>query len=65
MNQSTSFVGVIDNRKVTPGIIELFLVRAYIDLKACYFDVVSLHPGGVVAAKGGVVCSLKWIVRWV
>lgn len=64
-NQSTSFVGVIDNRKVTPGITELSSVRAHIDLKACYFDVVSPHPGGAAAAKGGVVRPLKRIVRWV
>ena len=64
-NQSTSSVGVIDNRKVTPGIIELSSARAHIDLKACYFDVVSSYPGGAEAAKGGVVRPLKGIVRWV
>ena len=64
-NQSASFVGAIDNRKVTPGITELSSARAHIDLKACYFDVVSLHPGGAAAAKGGVVRPLKRIVRWV
>ena len=58
-------MGVIDNRKVTPGITELSSVRARIDLKACYFDVVSPHPGGAAAAKGGVVRPLKGIVRWV
>jgi hypothetical protein len=64
-NQSTSFMGAIDNRKVTPGITELSSARAHIDLKACYFDVVSPHPGGAAAAKGGVVRPLKRIVRWV
>jgi hypothetical protein len=58
-------MGVIDLRKVTPGITELSSVRAPIDLKACYFDVVSPHPGGAAAAKGEVVRLLKRIVRWV
>ena len=64
-NQSTFFMGVIDLRKVTPGITELSSARAHIDLKACYFDVVSPHPGGAAAAKGEVVRLLKRIVRWV
>ena len=64
-NQSAFLVGAIDNRKVTPGITELSSVRARIDLKACYFDVVSPHPGGAAAAKGEVVRLLKRIVRWV
>ena len=64
-NHSTSFVGVSDNRKVTPGITELSLARAHIDPEACYFDVVSPYPGGAAAAKGGVVRPLKGIVRWV
>ena len=64
-NQSTLFVGVIDNRKVTPGITELSPARAHIDLEACYFDVVSPYPGGAAAAKGGAVRPLKGIVRWV
>ena len=42
-------MGVIDNRKVTPGITELSPARARIDLEACYFAVVSPYPGG--AAK--------------
>ena len=58
-------MGVIDLRKVTPGITELSSVRAPIDLMACYFDVVSPHPGGAAAAKGEVVRLLKRIVRWV
>jgi hypothetical protein len=48
-------MGVIDNRKVTPGITESSPARAHIDLEACYFDVVSPHPGGAAAAKWG--CS--------
>ena len=64
-NQSTSFMGVIDNRKVTLGIIELSPARAHIDLVACYFDVVSSQPPGAAAGKGGVVSQLKGIVRWV
>ena len=47
--------GVIDNRKVTSGIIELSPARAHIDLVACYFDVVSSQPPGAAAGKGG--CS--------
>ena len=58
-------MGVIDNRKVTPGITELSSVRARIDLKACYFDVVSSYPGPAAGPKGGVVRPLKGIVRWV
>ena len=64
-NQSTLFMVAIDNRKVTPGITESSPARAHIDLEACYFDVVSPHPGGAAAAKGGVVRPLKRIVRWV
>ncbi len=63
--QSTSFVGVIDDRKVTPGITELSRVRVPIDPEACYFDVGSAYPGGAQAAKGGVVRPLKGIVSWV
>ena len=55
----------VDDRKVTSGITELSSARAHIDLKACYFDVGSLHPGGAAAAKGGVVRPLKGIVSWV
>ena len=64
-NQHISFMGGVDNRKVTSGITELSPVRAHIDLEACYFDVVSSYPGGAAAAKGGVVRPLKGIVRWV
>ena len=64
-NQCTSFVGVIDDRKVTPGIIVLSPARVHIDLVACYFDVGSSYPGGEEAAKGGVVRPLKGIVSWV
>ena len=64
-NQPAFIVGAVDIRKVTPGITELSSVRAHIDLKACYFDVVSSYPGGAEAAKGGVVRPLKGIVRWV
>ena len=45
-NQCASFLGAIDNRKVTLGIIELSPARAHIDLVACYFDVVSSQPPG-------------------
>jgi len=58
-------MGVIDDRKVILGIIELLLVRVYIDLVACYFVVGSPYFGGVVVVKGGVVCLLKGIVSWV
>ena len=58
-------MGVIDDRKVTLGIIELSPARVHIDLAACYFDVGSSYPGGAAAAKGGVVRPLKRIVRWV
>ena len=58
-------MGPIDNRKVTPGIIELSPARVHIDLEACYFDVGSSYPGGAQAAKGGVVRPLKGIVSWV
>ena len=64
-NQPSSFMGLVDHRKVTPGITELSPARAHIDLEACYFDVVSPHPGGAAAAKGEVVRLLKRIVRWV
>ena len=56
---------VSDKRKVTPGITELSPARVHIDLEACYFDVGSSYPGGVEAAKGGVVRPLKGIVSWV
>ncbi len=58
-------MGPVDNRKVTPGIIELSPARVHIDLVACYFDVGSSYPGGAQAAKGGVVRPLKGIVSWV
>ena len=64
-NQSSSFMGEIDDRKVTTGITELSPARAHIDLEVCYFEVVSSYPGGAEAAKGGVVRPLKGIVRWV
>ena len=64
-NQCASFVGAIDDRKVTPGIIVLSPARVHIDLVACYFDVGSSYPGGEEAAKGGVVRPLKGIVSWV
>ena len=58
-------MGLVDHRKVTPGITELSPARAHIDLEACYFDVGSPHPGGAAAAKGEVVRLLKRIVSWV
>ena len=64
-NQPFPFVGAVDDRKVTPGIIGLSPARAHIDPEACYFDVVSPYPGGAAAAKGGAVRPLKGIVRWV
>ena len=64
-NQHIPFVGGVDNRKVTPGIIELSPARVHIDLAACYFEVGSSYPGGAAAAKGGVVRPLKGIVSWV
>ena len=64
-NLLASFMGAVDNRKVTSGIIELSPARAHIDLVACYFDVVSSQPPGAAAGKGGVVRPLKGLVRWV
>ena len=64
-NLLASFMGAVDNRKVTSGIIELSPARAHIDLVACYFDVVSSYPGSAAGPKGGVVRPLKGIVRWV
>lgn len=64
-NHCASQMGASDYREVTPGITESSPARAHIDLEACYFDVVSPHPGGAAAAKGGVVRPLKRIVRWV
>jgi hypothetical protein len=64
-NHRALHVRADDMRKVTSGITELSSARAHIDLKACYFDVVSPYPGGAAAAKGGVVRPLKGIVRWV
>ena len=78
-NQHISFMGGVDNRKVTLGIIESSPARVHnillimfdialcesIDLAACYFDVGSSYPGGAAAAKGGVVRPLKGIVSWV
>ncbi len=64
-NQPASFMGAVDNRKVTPGITELSPARVHIDPEACYFDVGSSYPGGAAAAKGGVVRPLKGIVSWV
>ena len=64
-NQHISFMGGVDNRKVTLGIIELSPARVHIDPAACYFDVGSLYPGGAAAAKGGVVRPLIGIVSWV
>ena len=64
-NQHISFMGGVDIRKVTLGIIGLSPARVAIDPAACYFDVGSLYPGGAAAAKGGVVRPLKGIVSWV
>ena len=64
-NLPASFLGAVDNRKVTLGIIELSPARAHIDLVASYFDVVSSYPGSAAGPKGGVVRPLKGIVRWV
>ncbi len=45
-NQPASFMGAVDDRKVTPGITELSRARVRIDPEACYFDVDSSYPGG-------------------
>ncbi len=58
-------MGVRDDRKVTPGITELSLLRVQIDGAVCYIDVGSSYPGRAEAAKGGGVHSLKRIVSWV
>ena len=54
-----------NDRKVTPGIIELSRPRVHIDGAVCFFDVGSSYPGSVGAAKGGGVHPLKGIVSWV
>ena len=54
-----------DDRKVTPGIIELSWARVHIDPRVCYFAVGSSHPGCAQAAKGGGVHPLKRFVSWV
>ena len=51
-NLPASFLGAVDNRKVTLGIIELSPARAHIDLVACYFDVVSSYPGSAAGTQG-------------
>jgi len=58
-------MGASNDRKVTPGIIELSRLRVPIDGEACYIDVGSSYPGCAEAAKGGGVHPLKGIVSWV
>ena len=58
-------MGVRDDRKVTPGITELSLLRVPIDGAVCYIDVGSSYPGCAEASKGGGVHPLKGIVSWV
>ena len=48
-----------NDRKVTPGITELSLLRVHIDGEACYIDVGSSYPGRAEAAKGGVFTHQK------
>lgn len=58
-------VGAGHDRKVTPGITGSSRVRVPIDPAVWYPDVVSSHPGGAAAAKGGAARPLKGNVRWV
>ena len=61
----TLYLRVVDNRKVTLGIIELSPAREPHRPGGLYFDVVSSYPGSAAGPKGGVVRPLKGIVRWV
>ena len=58
-------MGVVDDRKATPGVTEWSRLRAQIDGAVCYIDVGSSQPGCAEAAKGGGVHSLKRLVSWV
>ena len=58
-------VGAWAGGKATPGVTAPSRARAPIDPAVCDIDVVSPHPGGAEAAKGGGVHPLKGIVRWV
>ena len=51
--------------KGTPGVTGSSRVRVPIDPAVWYPDVVSSHPGGAAAAKGGAARPLKGNVRWV
>ncbi len=58
-------MGAGDDRKVTPGVIELSRPRVRIDGAASYVAVGSPYPGCAAAAKGEGVHLLKGIVSWV
>lgn len=64
-NPILPLVGVWAGEKATPGVTAPSRARAPIDPAVCDIDVVSLHPGGAEAAKGGGAHPLKEIVRWV
>jgi hypothetical protein len=52
-------------RKVTPGIMESWRVRAHIDPARCSIAVGFPSPGRAVAAKGTGVHWLKGDISWV
>jgi hypothetical protein len=52
-------------RKVTPGIMESWRVRAHIDPARCFIAVGFPSPGCAVAAKGTGVHWLKGDISWV
>lgn len=54
-----------DDRKVTPGVMELSRLIVRIDGAACYVDVGSSYPASAAACKGEGVHLLKGIVSWV
>ncbi len=53
------------DKKVTPGVTELWRARVPIGPAACFPDVGTAHPGGAAASKGGDVRPLKGNVSWV
>ena len=58
-------MGARDDRKATPGVMELSRSRVHIDGASCYIDVGSSYPGSAQVAKGAGVHRLKGIVSWV
>ena len=58
-------MGARNDRKVTPGVMELSHPRVHIDGAACCVAVGSSYPGSAEAAKGEGVHLSKGIVSWV